>query len=97
MFVRFNVEFFHKVDFGQRNFRSDCENFSGSNDFQLILDDLGRDFQGLEVLDLRGIHTSWTSLDGYFDGGNGSDFGLFIDDEFGSDFGDFSDFFVCKD
>ena len=97
VFVRFNVEFLHKVDFGHGDFRANSQNFSGGNDFQLILDDLSGDFQGLEVLDLGGIHTSGTGGNGDFDGGNGSDFRLLFDDEFGSDIGDFADFFVGED
>jgi hypothetical protein len=97
MFVGLDVELFHQVDFGHGDLLSDGEDLGGRDNFELILDNLGGDLKGLEVLDLRRVHTSGTGGEGDFDGRDGSGFGLLFDDELGGDFGDLSEFFVGED
>lgn len=97
MFVGLDVELLHQVDFGHGDFLADGENLGGGDDFELILDDLGGDFKGLEVLDLRGVHSSGSGGEGDFDGRDVSGLGLLLDDELGGDLGDLAEFFVGED
>ena len=97
MFVGLDVELLHQVDFGHGDFLADGEDLGGGDDFELILDDLGGDLKGLEVLDLRGVHSSGSRGEGDFDGRDVSGLGLLLDDELGGDLGDLAEFFIGED
>lgn len=97
MFVGLDVEFLHQVDFGHGDFLPDGEDLGGGDDFELILDDLGGDLEGLEVLDLGRVHTGGSGGEGDFDGGDVSGLGLLLDDELGGDLSDLAEFLVGED
>ena len=97
MLVGLDVELLHQVNFGHGDFLADGQDLGGGDDFELILDDLGGDLEGLEVLDLGGIHTSGSGGESDLDGGDGSSLGLLLDDELGGDLGDLAEFFVGED
>ena len=70
------IKLLEKGSFGCFYFFVLSGNLEVFGDFNLSLDDLGRDVKGVEEVDLRGIESSGSCRDGEIDGGESTDSGF---------------------
>lgn len=73
---RFEVELLQESSFGSFDFFVFGADLEILGDFDLTLDDLGGDAEGVEEVNLGGVQTSGTSGDGEIDGGKHTDSGF---------------------
>ena len=72
----FEVELLEQSSLGSFDFFAFSADLEIFGDFNLTLDDLGGDAEGVEEVNLGGVQASGTSGDGEIDGGEGTDSGF---------------------